>query len=1359
MSRLLLMMVSRFFRRFEHLKRARNLAAAAAMANGTAWEHTATRRARRVRMPPAPKIFFASRTHSQLAQCVKELKRCKGFQEWTLEADLAPTAAAWQHRHDLQATANTESTKTTSSMETKAGGAAVTSSSTPSAEKAAAPESGSSSTETVSLEAFAYDAGAEQGTSKVKPPTLPPLHGDKAAPAPAAASTAAAPPPSCAPAPQQLPPVPEPRKYSTHGKLRMTVLGSREQYCVHSTVSKSSSKNDDCRAQVRAGTCAHYPIANNLKNDLPVVWDIEEAVARSKAKKQRGGCPYYASKSALEWADIVLCPYSYLVDPAVRDSMSLDVKGAVVILDEAHNIEDVAREAASLSLSYLDLEDVLHSLQLLGAKDGYTAMAPAVIRPLEAMSTWLRKQAKEMGLGETAPVSARDMAAASSRGQVVRSARVVKGAKGGNAPKFPDRVLSNPASLTIAAQEWGLSAAAMDSWTHAADELLAQLKQDTATDAPTGGAADSSSGGGGGAARSSSTGADADLLALQGKVKAALEMLTHTMGFWLRGGQGAYKGDFRVAVTAEQAVDAHGAVCVQSILHVWCLRASCTMADLAAEAHSIVLTSGTLSPLASFASELGVPFPVRLEAAHVIQLGQQLFSAVLPHAVQRCKPPGTDGGAASEWNTGSALKGVYSVTQTTTYKDGLGASLCSIAETIPGGMLVFFSSYSLLDACVSRWTETGSLQQLQSLKPVHAEPRGRDGKEEFENMLLSYRAAVQKWTPHEFTGAFSKGLPRGTTGHDINTILMAKSDAEPEPPKKARGGRHQQQSSLKRDWGKSRGARGGGRGGGRFGPGRRSVQPGDGGPRSNGACMLAVCRGKVSEGIDFSDEFARCVVLVGLPYPAFKDPQVMAKRQYQTAMAQNERRNVILGGSASACSSGTALSGDDWYAQQAFRALNQALGRCIRHRNDYGAVILADPRYNEQRTLDGVSRWLRAGVQTGLKGGELMERLSQFVRQVPQRVVQRVQAQTAAAATAAVSAKAPIQEAATTSARDRATPVAKPVDPPASACTAGPTGDAIRATAADASSVQRSMASESMSAVVPAVGHDVSLNSSTSSGNKQYLGASQLPFTLTNVQAAAVAHGFGGVKSGTRTSQVPLVLADSTNLSVSMSTPRGDVPTPMSAASAAGVSGKQRASLQQAAIEQGLDDSVNFANLGLDLSQDSTATNVSAAAATEDGLHASVPAAGGGCSFTSTPPTQLAASSRRRPSSGEFAEPLQSMQMLGRGDKSDAASLHKPTGVATHSVYSLPTQPAPPELSAALDMSQGSSMSSGDEAAFQAVARVEREHALKLAGGDGRGTKRPADATTAPLQAPSQRRRDLLGAMWAADAEARPWLK
>ena len=40
-----------------------------------------------------------------------------------------------------------------------------------------------------------------------------------------------------------------------------------------------------------------------------------------------------------------------------------------------------------------------------------------------------------------------------------------------------------------------------------------------------------------------------------------------------------------------------------------------------------------------------------------------------------------------------------------------------------------------------------------------------------------------------------------------------------------------------------------------------------------------------------------------------------------------------------------SLSGKDWYKQQATRAVNQAIGRVIRHKEDFGAIMLCDTRW------------------------------------------------------------------------------------------------------------------------------------------------------------------------------------------------------------------------------------------------------------------------------------------------------------------------------------------------------------------------------------------------------------------------------
>ena len=97
-----------------------------------------------------------------------------------------------------------------------------------------------------------------------------------------------------------------------------------------------------------------------------------------------------------------------------------------------------------------------------------------------------------------------------------------------------------------------------------------------------------------------------------------------------------------------------------------------------------------------------------------------------------------------------------------------------------------------------------------------------------------------------------------------------------------------------------------------------------------GALCIAVYRGKLSEGISFNDDYARLVVCVGVPFPSVADEQLKAKRAFNDLPSSRAEG---------------LLSGAEWYKQQAFRALNQALGRCVRHRDDWGTIALIDERF------------------------------------------------------------------------------------------------------------------------------------------------------------------------------------------------------------------------------------------------------------------------------------------------------------------------------------------------------------------------------------------------------------------------------
>lgn len=112
-----------------------------------------------------------------------------------------------------------------------------------------------------------------------------------------------------------------------------------------------------------------------------------------------------------------------------------------------------------------------------------------------------------------------------------------------------------------------------------------------------------------------------------------------------------------------------------------------------------------------------------------------------------------------------------------------------------------------------------------------------------------------------------------------------------------------------------------------------------------GAIFLAVARGKVSEGLNFADAYGRGVIFVGFPLPPCSDPKVFFKRKYL-----DDDRNRALG-----------LSGSDWYNLEAWKAVNQAIGRIIRHKNDYGAILLCD--YRLQTNGYHLSQWVRGRLE------------------------------------------------------------------------------------------------------------------------------------------------------------------------------------------------------------------------------------------------------------------------------------------------------------------------------------------------------------------------------------------------------------
>jgi hypothetical protein len=120
--------------------------------------------------------------------------------------------------------------------------------------------------------------------------------------------------------------------------------------------------------------------------------------------------------------------------------------------------------------------------------------------------------------------------------------------------------------------------------------------------------------------------------------------------------------------------------------------------------------------------------------------------------------------------------------------------------------------------------------------------------------------------------------------------------------------------------------------------------------------------------------------------------QLESKQLLQTRMKREQAASQVATNKAEG--SCFWLSGEAWYAQQAFRALNQALGRCIRHRHDYGTLLLVDSRFTDDQKLSKLPQWLRGRVSVGLAGGlgyknsfrDVQQRLLHFFEKAPAAV-------------------------------------------------------------------------------------------------------------------------------------------------------------------------------------------------------------------------------------------------------------------------------------------------------------------------------------------------------------------------------------
>jgi chromosome transmission fidelity protein 1 len=62
------------------------------------------------------------------------------------------------------------------------------------------------------------------------------------------------------------------------------------------------------------------------------------------------------------------------------------------------------------------------------------------------------------------------------------------------------------------------------------------------------------------------------------------------------------------------------------------------------------------------------------------------------------------------------------------------------------------------------------------------------------------------------------------------------------------------------------------------------------------------------------------------------------------------------------------------------RAVNQSIGRAIRHANDYATILLVDTRFSRPRVRGKLPKWIGEGVRVCNEWGEVAKGVAGFFR-------------------------------------------------------------------------------------------------------------------------------------------------------------------------------------------------------------------------------------------------------------------------------------------------------------------------------------------------------------------------------------------
>ena len=149
-------------------------------------------------------------------------------------------------------------------------------------------------------------------------------------------------------------------------------LTSRKNLCVHPIVSKekdgkavdgkcfsmtASHKRTIARSNPSGdiediNVCSFFENFDSKGRESPLpngIYDIDDLKTYGRSKRF---CPYFLARYAITYANVIVYSYYYLLDPKIAELVSKEMsKNSVVVFDEAHNIDNVCIESMSVTIN------------------------------------------------------------------------------------------------------------------------------------------------------------------------------------------------------------------------------------------------------------------------------------------------------------------------------------------------------------------------------------------------------------------------------------------------------------------------------------------------------------------------------------------------------------------------------------------------------------------------------------------------------------------------------------------------------------------------------------------------------------------------------------------------------------------------------------------------------------------------------------------------------------------------------------------------------------------------------------------------------------------------------------------------